>query len=78
MTDVTYQGQTLYHYTDIDGLLGILKNRVIWATEIKDLADETEFEYGRDLVAHGFEAAAQDEQKEHLSARLQKCACCTR
>ena len=33
--------QTLYHYTSIDGLQGIVDSRSIWATEIQYLRKGT-------------------------------------
>jgi hypothetical protein len=35
----------LYHYTDQAGLLGILRTRAIWLTDIRLLNDEAEFTY---------------------------------
>ena len=37
MRDNTYSGQVLYHYTDLRGLIGILKSRCIRATDIQNL-----------------------------------------
>ena len=33
----------LYHYTSIDGLLGIIRNKNIWASDIQYLNDKEEF-----------------------------------
>jgi hypothetical protein len=35
----------LYHYTSIEGLMGILTNRSLWATEIYFLNDTQELRY---------------------------------
>lgn len=43
--------QDLYHYTSIDGLLGIVKDKSLWATEIKYLNDSKEFSYFVDLMS---------------------------
>jgi len=40
----------LYHYTTLEGLLGILESRVLWATSIRHLNDSSEFRYTVDLV----------------------------
>ncbi|EKF9993546.1 DUF2971 domain-containing protein [Vibrio cholerae] len=42
------KGKTLklYHYTDAYGLIGILQNRSLWATDINFLNDSMEFEAG--------------------------------
>lgn len=37
--------KTLYHYTNQQGLLGIIGERKIWATEINYLNDHSEFNY---------------------------------
>jgi Protein of unknown function (DUF2971) len=43
--------QDLYHYTSIDSLQGIVKDKSLWATEIKYLNDSREFSYFTDLVS---------------------------
>jgi hypothetical protein len=40
----------LYHYTSIDSLLGIVKDKALWATELKYLNDSQEFRYFADLM----------------------------
>ncbi len=35
----------LYHYTTVDGLVGILGSKVLWATSIRHLNDSSEFRY---------------------------------
>lgn len=35
--------ETLYHYTTTDDLLGILQEKVLWATKIQYLNDASEF-----------------------------------
>jgi len=42
--------QIFYHYTSQRGLLGIIKEKKIWATNIRYLNDEREFDYGIDEV----------------------------
>lgn len=41
---------TLYHYTDMNGLLGIVKKRTLWATEIHYLNDSKEYAYAARLL----------------------------
>lgn len=41
---------TLFHYTDMAGLLGILKERRIWATHFQFLNDREELEAGRAAI----------------------------
>ncbi len=40
----------LYHYTTIDGLMGILKNRSLWLTHTSSLNDPTELKYGKEII----------------------------
>jgi len=38
------------HYTSLSGLMGIVKDEIIWATNIKFLNDEHEFQHALDLI----------------------------
>ena len=40
----------LYHYTTIDGLKGIIKNRSLWLTHTSTLNDPTELKYGKEII----------------------------
>jgi hypothetical protein len=42
--------ELLHHYTDHDGLIGIIESGALWATHIGCLNDETEIRYVRDLM----------------------------
>jgi len=46
---------TIYHYTDLMGLRGILESRKLWLTDAGYLNDRSELEYGRDAVARQLE-----------------------
>ena len=46
---ISYDG-LLYHYTTPTGLLGILQNQNIWATEASFLNDLYEIQYGHDMT----------------------------
>lgn len=46
---ISYEG-LLYHYTTPTGLLGILQNQNIWATEASFLNDLYEIRYGHDIT----------------------------
>jgi hypothetical protein len=70
--------RTLYHYTSLEGLLGILGSHCIWATMIEDLADKTELVYGRELIARRFDLEAKRVGDPALSSKLKNCADCTR
>jgi Protein of unknown function (DUF2971) len=41
---------TLYHYTDAGGLIGIIDSKTLWATDARYLNDTLEVEYARRLV----------------------------
>jgi hypothetical protein len=40
----------LYHYTDINGLKGIVTDRVFWSSHSRSFNDPEELQYGKDLV----------------------------
>jgi Protein of unknown function (DUF2971) len=42
--------ETLYHYTDLNGLIGIVQNQTLWATNVHFLNDKNEQKYGIELV----------------------------
>ena len=42
--------KTLFHYTDLNGLRGILENRAIWCGHVSSLNDPAELHYGRELI----------------------------
>jgi hypothetical protein len=41
--------KTLYHYTSLEGLLGIIESKSIWATNVLYLNDASELNYSIDL-----------------------------
>jgi len=41
---------TIYHYTDLNGLIGILESQTLFSTHINFLNDRKEFQYGLDLI----------------------------
>ncbi|MCL2789667.1 MAG: DUF2971 domain-containing protein [Desulfobulbus sp.] len=42
---------TLYHYTTFSGLLGIVKSRTLWASDIRYMNDSAELRHTADLIA---------------------------
>lgn len=40
----------LYHYTNREGLFGILRNQNLWAKDYRFLGDDKEIEWGHDLI----------------------------
>lgn len=43
--------EILYHYTDANGLYGILNSKQIWASSYRFMSDALEFNYGFDLIS---------------------------
>jgi hypothetical protein len=61
---------TLYHFTDTDGLAGILHGRAIWASLATSLDDCSEVQYGLDLAASVIEKRGTSAPSELLKAAL--------
>lgn len=47
--------ETLYHYTNQEGFLGIISSKKIWATDILFLNDAIEFEYSVNLLKNSID-----------------------
>ena len=65
----------LYHYTTQEGLLGIIKRRCLWTTNIFYLNDSTEFNYVLELVRADLKErlsgpAARNDQKQFYEDTL--------
>jgi hypothetical protein len=65
----------LYHYTTQEGLLGIIKRRCLWTTNIFYLNDSTEFNYALELVRADLKErfggpAARNDQKQFYEDAL--------
>lgn len=43
-------GACLYHYTSPDGMIGIVENRNLWATDYRHLNDRQEYRFGAKLL----------------------------
>lgn len=54
--DVSDAPAVLWHYTDANGLRGILESDRLWATNTRFLNDSTEFSYGIDLATRALAA----------------------
>jgi len=54
----------LYHYTDQKGLLGILENRTIWATDIFYQNDSSEFVYGKNIFYERIKVSLKEKYKK--------------
>jgi len=57
----------LYHYTDQNGLLGIIKNREIWATHHQCLNDTQEFLHAKDLIRSEIDHRCKTANSDSLS-----------
>lgn len=42
--------ETLYHYTSFSGLLGIIRSRALWASDIRYMNDSAELKHTADLI----------------------------
>jgi Protein of unknown function (DUF2971) len=60
----------LFHYTNADGLLGILRDKVIWGTETTHLNDRSELEYGIELIKHQLNDAVTEWRSHRAVADL--------
>jgi hypothetical protein len=43
--------KTLYHYSDVAGVCGIITSRSLWASDTTYMSDKTEFAYPREVLA---------------------------
>ena len=61
---------TLYHFTDTNGIVGILRDHVIWASLATALNDCSEVRYGLDLAASVIEERGKSEPSDVLRSAL--------
>ena len=62
----------LFHYTDANGLLGIIQSQTMWATHVDYLNDASEVQYGQRLVVEmlaAYEAESKLEATRAILAR---------
>ena len=43
--------ETLYHYTSLNGVMGIMKSSALWATEVRFFNDTAELKYAVDFIS---------------------------
>ena len=65
----------LYHYTDLNGLMGIIKDKCLWATDIHYLNDFSEMSYAFDFISERIKSfmeaiPSEDRKKFGLSPLL--------
>jgi hypothetical protein len=58
----------LYHYTDPGGLLGIVKDQCIWASDVWFMNDAREARYGEDVLKRALESATEDKDERAVRA----------
>jgi hypothetical protein len=64
--------QHLYHYTNAEGLYGILRTRTIWATHFDFLNDRSEFSYAFEILKERLTAQAGADASAKLIPALDK------
>ena len=63
-------GQLLHHYTDLNGLQGILSTRTLWFSHADTLNDPLEVRYGRQLVLDRLNSAIENETDQRARGFL--------
>jgi hypothetical protein len=58
-------GETLYHYTDGRGVLGIISSRSLHFTDFRHLNDPSELRYGRELLERAVTSLPKDANWHH-------------
>lgn len=66
------QPEVAFHYTNAQGILGILRSRAIWATHIEYLNDTVEFTYARELATEVI-SQLPDKAGAALHSRFRSC-----
>ena len=60
----------LYHYTSVEGLIGILESCSLWCTDVKYLNDPIELKYGKKLIYDKLQGYLKMEENAILNAIL--------
>jgi hypothetical protein len=60
------------HYTNLQGLIGIVENNELWLSDHRFVNDELEYEYGKQLALSTITELASSEGNTEFSAFLQK------
>lgn len=58
--------QTLYHYTDLSGLRGILESRAFWCSDALSTNDPLEIKYGQKIISEVLSELESDSESEDL------------
>lgn len=59
----TNPDRTLYHYSSLDGLLGIVRSKSLWASNIYYFNDASEITYGSDILKKVISGSKVDENQ---------------
>ncbi|MEX0904446.1 MAG: DUF2971 domain-containing protein [Balneolaceae bacterium] len=59
-------GEQLFHYTDLNGLKGILKERGLWISHISTLNDPFELKYGQKLIIQELDNQIVKENEDNI------------
>lgn len=78
MAIIYHQDSWLYHYTSFNALSGILKERSLWATDLRFVNDSTEFRHATDMLSTEIEhrlqvadvSAGESQDLNSLKSRL--------
>lgn len=60
----------LHHYTTLDGMRGIIKDRALWYSHVSSLNDPLEIQHGQKIVTEVLNDAMKQENREDLRAFL--------
>jgi len=61
--------QKLYHYTDLDGLMGIFNTGELWATDVQFMNDTSEYIHSNEMVTDEFSSMGADVNSGHAGTR---------
>jgi Protein of unknown function (DUF2971) len=62
--------EPLYHYTDAAGLIGIVENGCLWASDYRHLNDRKEYRLGAELLQKEIDASQLDAQQRRAFHKL--------
>lgn len=61
---------TVYHYTSLEGLIGIIENRSVWMTDYGYLNDRQELSYGISLLSDSLNKMLENDIQPHVKDLL--------
>src|SRR5665647_72791 len=60
--------ELIFHYTNLSGLISIVENQCIWATDLYFLNDRNEYKHGTSIINEVIESIKTEENKFILHA----------